>query len=159
MILVLLGTFHIEFTRPLIAIEKAIITQKIHEKIVVQNGHTIFKSDYLTMVPFFSPIELDNLYNEANLIVTHAGTGSILKGIKKGKKVIAIPRLKKLNEHLDDHQLEILEQFAKCNYILPWNENEKFETILKKAETFIPSAYKSSKSNLVNYLIDYIDKI
>jgi len=63
------------------------------------------------------------LYDRASLIITHAGTGSLIKGVKKGKKVIAIPRLVKLGEHIDDHQLEILNEFVQMEYVIPWNEN------------------------------------
>ena len=158
MILVLLGTFKIGFTRPLTAIENAVINKKVQEEIIVQSGHTHFSSEYLKIVPFFEPAELDKLYDNATLIVTHAGTGSILKGVKKNKKVIVIPRLYKFNEHVDDHQLDILEEFAKANYILPWSENESFEDVLNKSKNFTPVPYKSSKEKLVSFLSDYIDK-
>ena len=124
MILVLLGTYNIEFPRPLKAIECSFIDNSIKEEIIIQSGYTNFPSTYFKTVPFISPFELEKFYNEARLIITHAGTGSILQGVKKGKKVVAIARLKKYHEHIDDHQLEILEEFVKCNYILPWDENE-----------------------------------
>lgn len=159
MIFVLLGTFNSEFRRPLISIEKAFIENRVNEETIVQSGHTNFQSKYLKITPFFTPAEIDTLYNDARLIVTHAGTGSILKGVKKGKKVIVTPRLYKFNEHVDDHQLDILEEFAKSNYILPWYENESFETVLLKTENFIPVPYKSSKEKLVAFLTDYINQI
>ena len=159
MILVLLGTFNIEFPRPLKAIECFIRNNAINEDIIVQSGYTNFQSNHLKVIPFMPPAALEKLFDEARLIVTHAGTGSILQGVKKGKKVIAVARLKKYNEHIDDHQLEVLEEFTKCNYILPWNENECFGTILQKSEDFIPTPYKSAKESLVNFLLSYIEKI
>lgn len=159
MILVLLGTFKIEFARPLIAIEQAVKDKLLDDEIIVQSGHTNFKSEFLTIVPFINPIALDQFYDDAELIITHAGTGSILKGIKKNKKVIAVPRLFKLNEHIDDHQLDITSEFVKNNYILPWYENESLESVLKKLESFHPSPYKSTKENLVKSLIQYIEEL
>ena len=35
--------------------------------------------------------------------------------MKKSKKVIAVPRLSKYGEHVDDHQAEILKQFTQMN--------------------------------------------
>jgi len=158
-ILVLLGTFNIEFQRPLKAIEHFVANNPIEEEIIVQSGYTNFHSKYFTIIPFMAPAVLDDLYNKASLIITHAGTGSILQGVKKGKKVIAIARLKKYKEHIDDHQLEILKEFVGCNYILSWDQIDSFETVLKKSKTFIPTPYNSDKKNLVNFLINYIEDI
>ena len=41
-----------------------------------------------------------------------------------GKKVVAVPRLKKYGEHVDDHQKEIIEEFDRERIIcgvLIWN--------------------------------------
>lgn len=159
MILVTLGTFNIEFPRPLKAIQKAVIEKKVTEKVVVQRGHTNFDSDYLEVVQFFTPAELDKLYDEARLVVAHSGIGSVLSGVRKGKKLIVVPRLKKYNEHIDDHQLDLLHEFDKSNYIIAWNENESFEEVLAKAENFVPKPFISTKDKLVNALIDYIENI
>jgi len=34
--------------------------------------------------------------------------GAIIGAIKKGKKVIAVPRLAKCGEHVDDHQVQLV---------------------------------------------------
>lgn len=159
MILVLLGTFHIAFKRPLIAIEKLCQEGKLQEDIVVQNGHTQFSSPYFELRPFMEPSALEQLYDKARLVITHAGTGSIIKGLKKGKKVIAIPRLHKLGEHIDDHQQEILHEFAQSGYLLPWNDTDLLETILQQAEDFTPRPYLSRKEHIVGYLKEYLDSL
>ena len=48
---------------------------------------------------------------KANIVITHGGTGAIIGAVKKGKKVIAVPRLAKYGEHVDDHQLQLIKQF------------------------------------------------
>jgi UDP-N-acetylglucosamine transferase subunit ALG13 len=159
MILVLLGTFHIEFTRPLIEIEKLCAAGKLKEEIIVQNGHTRFSSPFFKLRPFVGPNTLDGLYDAARLIITHAGTGSIIKGLKKGKKVIAVPRLAKYGEHIDDHQLEILNEFALAGYLLPWNETDSLEQVLDEVNDFTPTVYISQKDSILNFLKGYIDSL
>jgi UDP-N-acetylglucosamine transferase subunit ALG13 len=157
MILVLLGTFDIEFKRPLIELDKLCNSGKIMEEVVVQTGHTKFPSENFDIRPFIPPDELDRLYDNARIIITHAGTGSIIKGIKKGKKIIAVARLKKNNEHIDDHQLEILNEFVSSGYITPWNEGESLEQILIDVQNFVPKPYVSEKESIENFLKEYID--
>ena len=159
MIFVTFGTFHCEFQRPLRIIEKAVIDGKVNEEIIVQSGHTTFTSPYLKITPFFTPEELSRFYDEARVIVSHAGIGSVLMGVRKGKKLIVTARLKKFNEHVDDHQLDILEAYAGLHHILPWYENESFENMLEKIKDFTPAPYVSNKEKLIDFLIDYIDKI
>ncbi|WP_439483405.1 glycosyltransferase [Cyclobacterium plantarum] len=64
------------------------------------------------------PDELTKLYKEARIVKSQAGTGSLINGLKLNKKIISIPRLTKYGEVVDDHQVEILDEFYKINYIL-----------------------------------------
>lgn len=159
MIIVLLGTFPTAFERPLIEIDRLCKEGRIKEKVIVQSGHTQFVSEHLEMRPFINPGELTDLYKAARVVISQAGTGSLIKGMKLHKKIIAIPRLAKYGEVVDDHQEEILHEFAKENYILPWTESETLESVLNKLEDFTPSPYVSTKQQIIDYLESYIDSL
>ncbi|MDX1426710.1 PssE/Cps14G family polysaccharide biosynthesis glycosyltransferase [Salegentibacter mishustinae] len=159
MIIVLLGTFPTAFKRPLIEIEKLCKKGLITEEVIVQSGHTQFDSEYMKMRPFISPDELTELYKQARVVITQAGTGSLIKGMKLNKKIIAIPRLAKYGEVVDDHQEEILHEFTKQNYILPWTEDIALEEVLSKIDDFKPSPYVSTKQNIIDHLEGYINSL
>lgn len=159
MILVLVGTFKADFSRPIKAIEKTILEGAITDEIIIQAGHTSYESSHMTIRKFIESDELNELYDNAEIIVTHAGVGSILKGVEKGKKMIAVPRLHKYHEHVDNHQLDILEEFANQNYLIAWNENDNFARLLAQAKNFNPSPYISNKMGLTDYLINYIETL
>lgn len=159
MILVLLGTFPTDFKRPLLEIDKLCADGTITEEVIVQNGYTTIDSKYLTLKPFLPINELIELYKQARIIISQAGTGSLIKGIKLNKKIIAIPRLAKYGEVVDDHQLEILEEFTKLNYILPWREDVSLKECLVAIESFHPEKYVSQKETIINYLTEYIDSL
>ena len=159
MIIVLLGTFPTAFKRPLIEIERLCKKGLITEEVIVQSGHTQFDSEYLKMRPFISPDELTELYKQARVVITQAGTGSLIKGMKLNKKIIAIPRLAKYGEVVDDHQEEILHEFTKQNYILPWTEDIALEEVLSKIDDFKPSPYVSTKQNIIDHLEGYINSL
>lgn len=159
MILVLLGTFPLNFDRPLVVLEQLLRKGIISEEVIVQSGYTVFNSSYMTFLPFLPLEELLVLYEKADLIITQAGTGSIIKGLKKNKKMIAIARLAKYGESVDDHQLEIVQEFAGAHYLLPWYEGDNLEKILSLANHFEFQPYKSSNKEIINFLINYIDNI
>lgn len=159
MILVLLGTHELPFTRLIKEVELLKLEGIIEDEIIVQNGNTKYESDVLHLKPFVSYDEMDKLLDQAKYIITHAGTGSILSGLKKGKKVIAAPRLKKYGEHNDDHQLEIVEVFEEQGHILVWHDGEKLKDVIAKLDHFEPRPFISKKDKMLKLLKDFIDSI
>lgn len=148
MILVTLGTQKEPFTRLLDYIEKS----NIKEKIIVQAGHTKYDSKKMEIFDFIPYEKMNEYISKADIIITHAGTGSILMPLKKGKKVIACARLEKYDEHVDDHQKQILEVFKEEGYILELDENSKLDDLMKEINDFKPKKYKSNTENFINKL-------
>ena len=118
MILVMLGTQNNSFHRLLEKIDELIEKGIIKEEVIVQAGYTKYESNKMKIIDFTSREELEKLEQKANFIITHGGVGSIITSLEKGKKVIAVPRLHKYGEHVNDHQKEIIEKFNKSGYII-----------------------------------------
>ena len=113
MIFVILGTQDKKFPRLLEAVQKAIDEKKISkkEKIIVQAGSTKFESSNMQIIDYMPGEQFEEYIEKADIIICHAGVGTILTALEKGKKVIAAARLKEYGEHVNDHQLQILENF------------------------------------------------
>lgn len=154
MILVTLGTQKQQFTRLLDYIENS----NIADKIIVQAGHTMYSSKKMTILDFVNHEKMDKLIEEADVVITHGGTGSIISALKKGKKIIACARKKQYGEHIDDHQLEIVELFAEKGYVLELNELTNLDEILEKIAFFRPNVYEESTGMFKEKLTEEIDK-
>ena len=159
MILVTLGTQDKPFIRLLKCIDDEIENGNIKEEVVVQAGYSMnkYKSDHMKMFDLIDRDEFSKLVSKCSLLITHGGVGSILNGLKENKKVIACPRLSKYKEHINDHQVQIINKFEEAGYILSFNENDKLADVLKKAKTFKPQKYVSNTNNLVKIIKDFID--
>ena len=157
MILVTLGTQDKEFVRVLKEIDRLIDKKIITEEVVVQAGYTKYESKNMKIFDYVSKKELEEYMEKANFIITHAGVGSIFDALKKGKKIIAVPRLSKYKEHNNDHQLELIEEFKKENLILPVIEMDELEDAIKGIKKFKPSKYESNNKNMMKLVSDYID--
>ena len=105
---------------------------------------------------FLSAPEFDKLMDEADLIITHGGAGTILSAIKKGKKIIAAPRLSKYMEHHNDHQKQIISEFSKEGYILPLYDFSKLGKLINKSKYFHPKKFESNTKNMDNLIENYI---
>ena len=157
MILVVLGTQDKKFPRLLEAVQKQIDLKVIKDKVIVQAGQTDFCSKDMEVLDFVSMDMFDELMEKCDLVITHAGVGSIITALKKGKKVIAAARLEKYGEHENDHQLQIAESFDKDGYIIHLKDFDKLGETLKNIDSFHPKKFKSNTVNFCHKLKNYID--
>ena len=160
MILVMLGTQNNDFHRLLDEIEKNIENGNINEEVIVQAGFTKYKSDKMKIFDLTPKENLEYLIKKADLIITHAGLGSIEMSLMQNKKVIAVPRLKKFKEHVNDHQKDIESEFTKKGWIMGINQVDELGEALKNVKTFLPKKYEKTKSDEIIHVVKtFIDKL
>ncbi len=158
MIFVTLGTQDKSFHRLLEAIDKSIEKGEIKEKVIVQAGYTKYESKNMEIFDQISQEEFNKLMSRCSLLITHGGVGSILTAIKKGKKVIAAPRLKKYKEHTNDHQKQIIKELESQGYILALRDFNQLGKVLKKAERFKQKKFTSNTENMISLLENMIEE-
>ena len=154
MIFVILGTQDKKFPRLLEALQKKIDEGKIDKKeeIIVQAGSTKYKSNDMKIFDYIPISQFEDYIERADLIICHAGVGTILTALKKNKKIIAAARLKQYGEHVNDHQLQILENFKNKGYILALENFNEMDNLIKQAQEFKPANFKSNKKFFLNQL-------
>lgn len=154
MTLVTLGTQHQEFTRLLDYIENS----NLKGEIIVQAGYTKYESKKMKIFDFISYDEMEKYIDKSDLVITHAGTGSIVMPLKKDKKVIACARLSKFGEHVDDHQVELVDVFYSEGYILKIDEDTSLNEVLKNIKDFKPKKFVSNTKKFIENLEQEINK-
>ncbi len=158
MILVLLGTQDNSFHRLLDKIQELIDKKVIKEKVVVQAGRTKYESKDMEIFSLMPQDKLRDLMEKADLIITHGGVGSIVTSLKMGKKVIAVPRLSSFGEHVNDHQIQIVDSFDKQGFLIGVVELDELEKAIEKSKTFKPNKFISQTENMIKIIEDFIDK-
>jgi UDP-N-acetylglucosamine transferase subunit ALG13 len=79
---------------------------------------------------FINPIEYEELMQKCDVLVAHAGIGSILSAMKYRKPIIIFPRKASLGEHRNEHQLATAKQFQKKNGIyVAYSDKELIELL------------------------------
>ena len=160
MILVMLGTQNNSFERLLKKMDELIEKKVIDEKVIVQSGYTNYESKNMRIFDLIPQEELERYQEQADLIITHGGVGSIVSSIKKEKKVIAVPRLHRYNEHVNDHQKQIVEAFDKKGYIIGIQRIDELKNAIIRAQDFEPKKYEEkSNSKILKLIEDFIDNI
>lgn len=152
MILVTCGTQTQQFPRLFEAVENVNVDQAI----IMQLGHTNFETKHQHYD--FSPNFSDD-YNQAQVIITHGGVGSIMPGLLAHKIVIVMPRLAKYQEHVDDHQLEITNKLQKEGYIYVINDSNELQSLLDNLDNLQPKIYESNNANFNQQFIEILKKL
>lgn len=149
MILVLCGTQKQDFSRMIRAVEEL---SDEHE-VIVQGGHNHYVSNKLKILGFISQEEMNQLCDQADYIITHAGAGSMIQSLKKGKITIAVPRLSKYGEHVNDHQIELADKLEKLGYLLVYHDGDQIKEVFNRAKQFKVKPYR-----LKGELIELVDE-
>ncbi len=94
------------FDRLIKAIDVLAGEKAIAEPIFAQIGSGTYLPKHFPFVDFMSRSDFKDTIQNSKYIVSHAGTGTISAAIKNSKPILIVPRQRKHNEHVDDHQLE-----------------------------------------------------
>lgn len=84
---------------------------EIPEDVLVQTGVGGLVPPDMKVVETLPFDEVLALLRDADIVVCHGGTGSLITALREGCRVVAMPRLFELGEHYDDHQAEITAAF------------------------------------------------
>lgn len=155
MIFVTVGTSKQDFSRLIREIDKLIDGKVINDEVVVQSNLCMYKPKNFVINSQLSKREYQLYLKKCDLIITHGGVGSIMDGLKNNKKVIAFPRLAKYSEAVNDHQVEIINEFKKMNYILTGKISD-LDKILIDVKSFVPNNYKSNNKLFNNLVLEEI---
>lgn len=128
-------------------------------EVIAQIGTSNYKPKNFKNFPLIGRDEFQKYIDEADIIITHAGTGCVVPPLKLGKKVIIFPRLAEYNEHLDNHQLELSNVFLKEGYVLCANNKKELIDCIARCSEFIPKKFISNKENFNELIINYIEKM
>lgn len=90
----------------------------IKGEMFAQTGTSTYQPKYFEYKDFISQNEFLERVKWADIVVSHGASGSIMKALNAGKKVIAVTRLEKYGEHINDHQIQNNEAFAQNGYVV-----------------------------------------
>lgn len=156
MIFVTVGSQKFQFNRLLKAIDDLIEQRIITEEVFAQTGYSDYQPRNYASKAFLDREEFVAMEAEAELVITHGGTGAIVGAVKQGKKVIAVPRLSKYGEHVDDHQLQLIAEFQEQNLICGLQECAELGEMIRfvKKHQFCP--YHSDTQTIVDSIDQFL---
>lgn len=134
MIFVTVGSRNYPFNRLFVELDKLYDEGIIKDKIFAQIGTSMYVPKNYEYKDFISQEEFLEKVKESNFVITHGASGSIMKALNEGKKVIAVTRLEKYGEHINDHQIQNNEAFGSNGYVIPVFEMKELKDAIIKIQ-------------------------
>ena len=140
MIFVTVGA-QMPFDRLIRAVDDWTSSRGMVGKVFAQVGASIYQPKCLETAPFMDPSKFRARVEAAELIVAHAGMGSILTALEYSKPIIVMPRRAELGETRNNHQVATARRFVERHGVVAaFDEHELFK-MLDQAEE-LPATLK-----------------
>jgi UDP-N-acetylglucosamine transferase subunit ALG13 len=136
MIFVTVGTHEQPFDRLIKKVDELVENKKIRDKVIAQIGYCKYIPKNFDYFRFADFKKMEKILNSSRIVITHGGIGSIFLALRKGKKVIVVPRMRKFGEHSDDHQIQVAKELEKQGMIIATYDIEDLEEAIKKSKNF-----------------------
>jgi len=159
MIFVTVGNHFQEFERLLKKVDE--IAPRICHEFLIQKGYSKYvprNTKYFDFVPMRAAMQY---IRRSDLVISHAGIGTIILCKENGRPLIIFPRRKKYGEHGTDHQMEIarvLQERGDKNVHIVYEENQLEQKIIEvMGKKEIVEVENEGRKNLIRTIKEFIE--
>lgn len=156
MIFVTVGSQKFPFNRLLKVVDECVGKKLISEDVFAQIGSSTYYPSEYKYVNFLDHDVFESKLEKCDFVITHGGTGIIIRSLKLGKKVIAMPRLARYGEHVDDHQVQLLNEFEHAGLISICSDALSLSMAYEKALRHSGRIYQSTNDTFIADLDKYL---
>lgn len=156
MVFVTLGSQRFAFDRLLKKLDELAENGVIDEEIFAQIGSSHYQPRHYAYCHFLQKDDFQRIMQQADTVITHGGTGAIMNAVHMGKLVIAVPRLSRFGEHIDDHQLEIVQKFGEQKVILACMDPEELENVWRTRKQHTLVSVPSETERIIQQIEQFL---
>lgn len=154
LIFVTVGTHEQQFDRLIETIDRLVEEDVIKEKVIMQIGYSDYYPKNCEYKKFYPYIDIEKMVKNARIVITHGGPSSFMLPLSLGKTPIVVPRQKKYNEHVNDHQMEFAKQVKnRMNAVLVVDDIDKLKETILRYDDIVLDMKKNVESNNIHFNI------
>ena len=126
------------FDRLVRSVDEMIGQKLIEGTIVAQIGDGRYEPQHMAFDRFLPKPEYDMRIGKATMLISHAGAGTIALALRYHKPLLVVPRLKRFNEHVNDHQVATARKFEELGHVLVAYDMQNIPATLHALSNFSP---------------------
>lgn len=113
MIFVTVGTHEQPFNRLVQKIDDLKRDGIIKDEVIIQLGYSTYEPKFCKWSKLIPYQQMIRNIKDARIVITHGGPASFIMPLQIGKTPIVVPRQRRYDEHVNDHQVEFARNVAK----------------------------------------------
>lgn len=106
--------------------------------VFAQIGEGGWEPEHIGFTHFLQPPEFKRRFDEASLIISHAGMGTILTALLHGKPILVMPKRASLGEHRSEHQVATARRMADLGLVHMADDEEDLRGQLDRLDSIRP---------------------
>jgi UDP-N-acetylglucosamine transferase subunit ALG13 len=119
-------------------------------EVTMQIADGIYKPKHFNHFEYTRDIQ--KYFSEADVVISHAGAGSIYELLDLGKKIIIVPNF----DRIDKHQSDITDYMDSNGYAKALYDLENLEEAIRKVHTSSFKEFKKESFFKVHEIIDFV---
>ena len=104
------------------------------QDVFAQIGPSEAPPQYINAEPFLTPEDFDRSFNDAELIIGHAGMGTIISALQRRKPILVMARRAAFKEQRNDHQLATVARFVERGWIHAADDEVHLREMLERVD-------------------------
>ena len=138
MIFVTVGTHEQQFDRLIRKMDELKRDGAFQDEVIMQTGFSTYEPKYCTWSKLIPYQEMVKNVAEARIVITHGGPASFIMPLQIGKTPIVVPRQKRFDEHVNDHQLEFARNVAaRMGTIIPVEDIDTLGDVIARYDELV----------------------
>ncbi len=159
MIFVTVGSQKFPFDRLVQRVDELAGEGIIREEVIIQTGACRYRPRHCRYQAYFDRKRFEELLERCSIVITHGGAGTIVTALRRQKKVIVVPRLARYGEHVDDHQLQLMEALGKQGQLCPCPETGRLAEALEEAGSRSYNGFRSNTEGFLASVEEYLSTL
>ena len=159
MIFVTVGSQKFPFDRLLSRVDQMAGEGAAAEEVFMQTGCSGYSPRHCRYWPFCHQEQFAALMEQCAVLITHGGAGTMIDAIRRGKKIIAVPRLARYGEHVDDHQMELTQRFHEMGLVCACPDTARLPEALAAVRSLGSGEYPSNTEAFIASVEEFIRSI
>lgn len=147
------------FDRLVKAVDDLVDKGLISEKLFAQIGQSAYKPRNFEYSAYLGKNTFDDYVKQASALIGHAGMGTVTVALSNRKASLAMPRLKRFREVVNDHQVDIARKFSELGHILAAYDIEDLSSVILKLKDFVPKERKAEPEKVADRIVRFLDSL
>lgn len=148
MIFVTVGTDQHPFDRLVKEVDRLREKRIVNEDVFIQIGSSHYRPKFCEYMEYLLFDQMVEKINEARIVISHGGPGSIMPVVHSGNVPIVVSRRKKYGEAVDDHQIPFTKKLEEKKQIIAAHDAEELEAKIKNYDAIVQRLKCGGKENI-----------